>query len=106
MASVAEVAAEVDGFYDVEENDMGYKCECCGNYTLLEESCGTDNICPVCYWQDDYVQLHNPAFAGGANKESLNQARENYKVFGVCSKEYTKYVRNPYLDELPENNSN
>ena len=83
---------------------MGYKCECCGNYTLPEESIGMDNICPVCYWQDDYVQLHDPDFMGGANKESLNQARLNFNHFGVFSKKYISFVRNPHPDELPENN--
>ena len=36
---------------------MLYKCECCGFYSLPEESAGNDYICPICYWQDDFVQL-------------------------------------------------
>lgn len=83
---------------------MRYKCECCGNYTLPEESGGTDYICPVCYWQDDYVQLNDPYFEGGANEVSLIQARENYRAFGAKEKRVISYVRKPLPEELPENN--
>ena len=36
------------------------------------------HICPVCFWQDDAVQLEDPDFSGGANKVSLKEARANY----------------------------
>ena len=58
-------------------------------------------ICPVCNWEDDDVQFNNPDFRGGANKESLNEARENYKKFGAASKKYIKEVRSPLPDEIP-----
>lgn len=53
-----------------------YKCPCCGYYTLNEPPNGTYNICPVCFWEDDIVQLDNPDYANGANKVSLNEARK------------------------------
>lgn len=84
---------------------MLYKCECCGCYTLPEESTGNYNICPVCYWEDDIVQIEDPDFQGGANEESLNQARNNYKIFGACSRKFIDKVRKPYCKELPEKNS-
>jgi len=59
---------------------MLYKCECCGFYSLPEESAGNDNICPVCYWQDDFVQLSDAYYEEGANKVSLNQARKNLAI--------------------------
>jgi hypothetical protein len=81
-----------------------YKCECCGNYTLPEESSGTDYICSVCYWQDDYVQLHDPDYSGGANRVSLNQARKNFIAFGSSEEWVLQFVRKPLAEELPENN--
>jgi hypothetical protein len=36
-------------------------------------------ICDVCYWQNDPVQLRNPDYKGGANVMSLNEARKAYK---------------------------
>lgn len=83
---------------------MQYKCRCCGNYTLPEPSNGTDFICPVCDWQDDYVQTHDPNFEGGANDESLNQARDNYKEYGAKSERHIGHSRKPLANELPENN--
>lgn len=83
---------------------MLYKCECCGYYTLPEESIGNYNICPVCFWEDDIVQLEDPNFEGGANEESLNQARKNYNLFGASSRKFVDKVRKPFYEELPENN--
>lgn len=50
-------------------------CPCCGR-TGVEEY----DICPVCGWENDPVQLRKPDFAGGANKMSLEQARNAYKA--------------------------
>ena len=83
---------------------MRYKCECCGNFTLPEQSSGTYYICKVCFWEDDYVQLQDPDYAGGANECSLNQGRENYKKFGACEERLIEFARKPYPEELPENN--
>lgn len=77
-----------------------YPCPCCGFLTLSEGSYDTFEICPVCYWEDDNVQYNNPDFKGGANEESLNEARENYKKFGASSKRYLKNVRAPLSDEI------
>lgn len=74
---------------------MKYKCPCCGFYTMPQSIGDTYDICPVCYWEDDGLQLQNPDIAGGANKVSLNEARENYKKFGACELELKGHVRKP-----------
>lgn len=38
------------------------------------------DICEVCNWENDPVQLLKPDFAGGANKMSLNQVRKAYRT--------------------------
>lgn len=79
-----------------------YRCHCCGYYTLIEDS---DDICPVCWWQDDIVQREDPDYGGGPNHGiSLNRAKENFKMFSVFNIEYKKEVRQPLPEELPENN--
>jgi hypothetical protein len=80
---------------------MKYKCSCCGFYTLREES---DDICQVCGWQEDIVQREDPNFVGGPNEVSLNQARENYILFGASEKRFICKGRKPFAEELPENN--
>lgn len=81
---------------------MRYRCYCCGYYTLSDDS---DDICSVCWWQDDIVQREDPDYGGGPNHGiSLNEAKRNYKIFGAIGKEYVLEVRKPLPEELPENN--
>ncbi len=61
----------------------------------------TFDICPVCWWEDDEVQYNDPNLAGGANHESLNQARANYAKFGAANKSFLSKVRPPLPDEIP-----
>ena len=54
---------------------MPLPCPACGFLTIDEDNYGTYNICPICAWEDDAVQLANPACGGGANSESLIEAQ-------------------------------
>jgi hypothetical protein len=78
-----------------------YPCPCCGFLTLVEEPPGTYFICPVCFWEDDYVQFVDPDLTGGANKGSLNQARKNFIRFGAKSRDVIAFVRKPLEEEMP-----
>ena len=55
------------------------KCACCGSLEVPSGSDGWGYICNVCGWEKDGVQNDDPDFWGGANKMSLNQAKEAYK---------------------------
>lgn len=79
----------------------GYPCPCCKYLTLGEKPPGTFEICPICCWEDDYAQYNNPELTGGANKESLTQARKNFLEFAASSKDVLKFVRKPVLEEIP-----
>jgi hypothetical protein len=78
-----------------------FPCPCCEFLTLPEEQRGSYEICPVCFWEDDAVQLAEPELAGGANKVSLNQARENFKRHGVSELRFSEHVRRPSAWEYP-----
>ena len=52
---------------------MGEKCPCCG-----QSQVGKYEICGVCGWENDPVQKQDPDFKGGANKDSLNEHREEF----------------------------
>lgn len=69
---------------------------------MNEQPPGTFQICPVCYWEDDNVQFDDPSFAGGANQESLNDARANFKKFGASSSRFVGFVRDPLPDEVSD----
>jgi Cysteine-rich CPCC len=52
---------------------LPFACPCCRSKTLSEK--GGYEICSVCGWEDDPVQSKDPAYSGGANKDSLSLAR-------------------------------
>ena len=54
------------------------KCPVCGQYTFEERD--DYDVCEVCFWENDDLQLKNPDMRGGANKESLNEARAAWKA--------------------------
>ena len=62
-----------------------FPCPCCGELTLDEEPPGTYDICKECGWEDDNVQFHDPEYRGGANTQSLREARENYAKHGSAT---------------------
>lgn len=83
---------------DYEE--IKYPCQCCGFNTIYEVGC--HEVCPVCFWEDDRLQNDDPFYAGGANRICLNEARENYKKIGASEERFLKHVREPYVEEIPD----
>lgn len=78
-----------------------FPCACCESLTLREAPPGTFAICPVCFWEDDDVQFRDPTYRGGANAVSLQQARENFRLFGASDEAHRAAVRSPLAEELP-----
>jgi hypothetical protein len=54
-----------------------FPCPCC-RVSYFEKS-GSYEICPVCGWENDRVQNADAKFAGGANKDSLEEAKIKYQ---------------------------
>lgn len=50
------------------------KCPCFGQ-TDVDEF----DICDVCGWENDLIQLDDPDYSGGANQMSLNEARTAFR---------------------------
>lgn len=76
-----------------------YPCPCCG-YLVFDEPPGSYAICPICFWEDDHVQLRFPTLEGGANELSLIQSQKNYVEFGACEKRFQGDVRKPKKTDL------
>jgi hypothetical protein len=77
-----------------------YRCPCC-NYRTLDER-GDDEICPVCFWEDDGQDNHDAdIIRGGPNCAlSLTQARKNFLQFKAADKRVVSNVRPPRPDEI------
>jgi hypothetical protein len=71
-----------------------YPCPCCG-YEVFGEPPGSYDICPICFWEDDIVQLAFPDLAGGANACSLMEGQRNFEVLGACEAAFCANVRAP-----------
>jgi hypothetical protein len=57
----------------MSDDAEGFPCPSCG-FEVFSEPPGSFEICEICGWEDDHVQLRFPALAGGANKLSLHSA--------------------------------
>ena len=81
--------------------DGPYACPCCGFISLIER--GADEICRVCYWQDDGQDEHDAGVVrGGPNYGlSLTAARANFRATGACDERCRTFVRPPLPSELP-----
>lgn len=73
-------------------------CPCCG-HLVHDDRPGSYLVCPVCFWEDDQVQLRWPLYTGGANKPSLVDAQQNYRSLGVSEARFAEKVRLPNSDE-------
>jgi Cysteine-rich CPCC len=83
-----------------------YPCPCCRFVTLPDR--GGDDICPVCFWEDDGQDDHDAdVVRGGPNYSlSLTQARSNFASIGAVEERVLKFVRPPHSDELPASEGN
>jgi hypothetical protein len=84
----------------IDHSKVGYTCPCCG-FIVFSEPPGSYDICPICFWEDDDVQLRFP-LAGGANKVCLIEAQKNFLALGVCEERLQAHVRKPTSDDLKD----
>jgi len=71
-----------------------YPCPCCG-YGVFDEAPGSFAIRPICFWEDDQVQLRFAGSGGGANSVSLLEGQRNYRALGACEARFITLVRRP-----------
>ncbi len=75
-------------------SEQRYPCPCCG-HLVFEGPPGSDDICLICFWEDDLNQLRWPALAGGANTVSLIEAQKSYAGVGAIEPRFAGDVRKP-----------
>jgi hypothetical protein len=75
-----------------------FTCPCCGYLTFTEWP-GSYDVCPICHWEDDPVQLLDPWYGGGANRPSLREAQIAYSLNGAMELRFRRNVRAPTLED-------
>src|SRR5260370_4890469 len=75
-------------------NTAKYPCPCCG-YLVFDEPPGSDDICEICFWQDDISQLRFQSLGGGANRVSLIEGQRNFDKLGASEPRLILHVRRP-----------
>lgn len=78
--------------------DDGYPCPCCGHLAFAEPP-GSYEICSICFWEDDLVQLRWPDWSGGANRPSLRESQLNVVRFGAMEQRFVGKVQAPGADD-------
>lgn len=66
------------------------QCPCCDYFTLGERA-GYE-ICPICFWEDDGIDLDDIDEHSGSNHISLREGRNNFEKFGACDSSMIKNV--------------
>jgi len=59
-----------------------YQCPCCDYYTLPERFWYI--ICPVCFWEDDWLDINNIDEISGPNNITLKEWRKNFLRYWAC----------------------
>lgn len=75
-----------------------HPCPCCG-YLVFQEPPGSYDICPICFWEDDIVQLAFPQMAGGANTLSLYESQKSFLRIQVSDPRFSDKARVPTPSE-------
>ena len=68
-----------------------YPCPCCGYFTLRSAPPSHD-ICKICFWHEDGVQLRYP-HETGANKVTLIEGQKNFALIGAKEERIQPHVR-------------
>lgn len=78
--------------------DLRYPCPCCG-HLVFQQPPGSEDICLVCFWEDDAVQLRFARSPDGANVPCLQEAQQNVLRFGAIEERFAGDVRPPEASE-------
>jgi hypothetical protein len=67
-----------------------HQCPCCDYFSL--ESWGEYEICRVCFWEHDGLDVDELDEHSGPNHLTLRDARRNFAEFGACDRAMLKNV--------------
>jgi hypothetical protein len=71
-----------------------HPCPACGYYVFSEFN-AQEEICPICFWQNDLTDLETMYEPVGPNNVSLEEAQQNFAKFGAVEERFAPKVRRP-----------
>ena len=78
-------------WYEPEDDTPRELCPCCDYVTLPQR--GYYLICPICYWEDDGLDLEHLDIGSPPNHGlTLREGRANFKRIGACEPEMLEHV--------------
>lgn len=86
------MTASEGGRVGLPEGHERFPCPCC-SYLVFDGTPGSFDVCPICNWEDDLVQVRFPSSSGGANSVSVLEGQHNYRLFGACEARFRTHVR-------------
>jgi hypothetical protein len=91
-------------------NNNLFPCPSCG-FLIFSEAPGSYEMCSICGWEDDPVQLTSPGMKGGANGGSLKEYQDDILKeipLDILEYEGSKRAKNwrPLKDEEVINSDN
>ncbi|MEO0913978.1 MAG: CPCC family cysteine-rich protein [Pseudomonadota bacterium] len=85
------VSEDYADWYEPADPEPRHTCPCCDYVTLPER--GNYLICPVCYWEDDGLDLDAPDTRSGPNiGMTIREARQNFRNIGACELKMREHV--------------
>ena len=78
-----------------KKDNKSFPCPSCG-FLVFSEPPGSYEICIICNWENDHVQLTYPGMRGGANKGSLKEYQDSIlKEIPANIKKYKGIKKDP-----------
>jgi len=69
-------------WYEPDDPTPREQCPCCDYISLAERF--NYLICPICFWEDDGIDVDRLDSGSGPNHMTLREGRSNFLVFGAC----------------------
>lgn len=83
------IANELE-WYEPEDPTPREQCPCCDYVSLPERN--NYLICPICFWEDDGIDIDRLDVQSGPNHMTLREGRANFQQIGACNEEMLKNV--------------
>ena len=84
-----EMADELT-WYEPDDPTPRQQCPCCDYISLPERY--NYLICPICFWEDDGVDVDDVDAHSGPNHMTLREGRANFLALGACDAKMLKNV--------------